>query len=484
LALIAPAAIAAILLLPAGASANTTTCSDPVGTVRECVMTVGPVGVDGFEAVQAQTFAPHPTIPGPAGSTEYVTHMSADLVDNNGDPVPISRMMLHHLVFANLGKPDYTCHDQGFTDFAESPSVFSGNNFQRFYAAGEEHGQMYMPDGYGYPLKDNDNWGVLYMVMNHKSVEDEAYIRYRVTLDSDQTTQPVKPYWLDVRDCRADPVYTTKGDGGPDSSDVQTADYTFPQSGRIVSGGGHTHGGARELDLTKPNCQGNDQLATSVPTWGLPDHPYYTVRPILHEPGPASMSEFTTEQGIPVNAGETLRLSSIYDNSQVHHRVMGISIVYFAPDSGVTANCEGLPTDTVHLNSDDSVAGANGRAGPIVPYKIPLYKRVGDEAVKVKHPPGDPVKVKSGKTITANHESFSLHNIVLKKGGTLNWDFQDIQLHNITVVSGPDGFASPNLDPVESPFTTYSHKFKKPGTYNLFCALHPVAMNEQIKIKR
>jgi plastocyanin len=194
------------------------------------------------------------------------------------------------------------------------------------------------------------------------------------------------------------------------------------------------------------------------------------------------MSEFKTSQGIPVHAGERVRLTSAYDNSQVHHRVMGIFIVYLAPDASVTQNCGALPGDAVTVQSDPTP----GREGPIVPYKIPLYKRVGDEAVKVKHPPGDLKKVKSGTTITANHKSFSLHNIAIRKGAKLNWQFSDIQLHNITVMNGPEGFASPNLDPSESPpeLTTYSHKFKKPGTYDLFCALHPVAMNEQIKVKR
>ena len=44
------------------------------------------------------------------------------------------------------------------------------------------------------------------MVMNHRSSSDHAYIHYEVTVDSNPLT-PVTPYWFDVRDCRADPIY-------------------------------------------------------------------------------------------------------------------------------------------------------------------------------------------------------------------------------------------------------------------------------------
>ena len=37
--------------------------------------------------------------------------METDIVDaTTGDPVPISRLMLHHIVFLNVLKPDSTCN--------------------------------------------------------------------------------------------------------------------------------------------------------------------------------------------------------------------------------------------------------------------------------------------------------------------------------------------------------------------------------------
>ena len=138
---------------------------------------------------------------------------------------------------------------------------------------------------------------------------------------------------------------------------------------------GHVHGGAIGLTLTEPDC-GNREVAESDPTWGLPDHPFYNVRPVLHEPGPINMSAFRSTTGPAVHAGETIRLNSIYDDSQPHVRVMGIMIVYLAPDSSVTQNCGPIPNWEV-LKTDQP-----GRSGPI-PFTIPLTgarrQRPGDD---------------------------------------------------------------------------------------------------------
>jgi plastocyanin len=310
------------------------------------------------------------------------------------------------------------------------------------------------------------------MVMNHKAAPDQAYIRYHMTIDTDPAIHAVHPYWFDVRNCRADPVYSVPGTGGPASTHTKTADFTIPESGRIVSGGGHVHGGAKRLELTEPDCSGRE-VARSEPTWGMPDHPYYQVRPILHEPGPFNMTEFKTAQGIPVAAGEKLRLSSLYDNSQVHTRVMGIMIVYLAPDASVTQACGALPSDTTILQTNEP-----GREGPI-PFKIPLngIDKHGN-AVPIKAPPGKLEHLKDGSTIVAADLNFSKRNIAIHRGDSLNWQFSDGELHNLTVANGPVGFGGPNLDAGR----TYTRHFRQPGTYRLFCALHPVAMTERVRV--
>ena len=67
------------------------------------------------------------------------------------------------------------------------------------------------------------------------------------------------------------------------------------------------------------------------PTTRLPDHIFYRVRPILHEPSPVSMSRTVSEQGIPVSEGDQLRLRAVYDNQLPHTRVMSIMMAYLVP---------------------------------------------------------------------------------------------------------------------------------------------------------
>jgi plastocyanin len=70
--------------------------------------------------------------------------------------------------------------------------------------------------------------------------------------------------------------------------------------------------------------------------------------------------------------------------------------------------------------------------------------------------------------------------VVVKKGSKLRWDFLPSTLHNVTVANGPRGFGSQNLSGGRS----FQYRFTKPGTYQIFCALHPVKMTEVVKVRR
>ena len=303
------AMVAVLASAPAASAAEQTFVGEvPTGTI-------GP-----YEVKQDVQF---PVPPPPGGG--YVTKMETDIVDaTTGDPVPISRLMLHHIVFASVGRADSTCGGQGFTGFDSRPNPYGfGVPVQRFYAAGEERAKLSLPAGYGYAIGGSPVWGMTYMVMNHRNVPDNAVIQYKVTYEDDPVGQgltAVTPWWLDVRDCRADPIYNVpgekkkkkskkgkgkKGKGKkPASPPTHTfsKDYTIPSAGRIVAGAGHVHGGAFKLTVTQPDC-GNRQVAESNPTWGLPDHPFYTVRPVLHEPGPINMSAFHSADRDPGRSG-------------------------------------------------------------------------------------------------------------------------------------------------------------------------------------
>jgi hypothetical protein len=236
---------------------------------------VGPVTVGGYQVLQEQALA---GLPKPS-SDSFITAMKVDVVDKDGTPVSIRRLMLHHIVFLNLGtqvgeKQDPTCSRITALDSRTQIPALA----ERFYAAGEERAELELPPGYGYRSKGADKWLMSYMLMNHRAEADSAYIQYTVTTDDDPGLTPADPYWLDVKNCWSDPVYDVPGGGKPGSTDVKTMTWTPPTGGRIVAGGGHVHGGGKALTLSQPSC-GDRKLFSSTPKWGLKSHPFYNVKP-------------------------------------------------------------------------------------------------------------------------------------------------------------------------------------------------------------
>jgi plastocyanin len=479
------------LLAPAATSAASPACSagptSGTQTTYSCNVPTGTIG--GYEVKQWYP-AGVPT-PGVSGR---ITHMETDVVDDvTGQQVPISRLMLHHIVFLNLNRQDSTCGGQGYTGF-DGRKGFGNFAPQRFYAAGEERAKMSMPRGYGYQTNAGDNWALVAMVMNHRSAADHALIHYEVTVDTDPSLQSVKPYWFDVRDCRADPIYNIpsvaqkakkaakkhrkgkkkhKRRATAKPTIDETRDYVFPESGRLIAGAGHVHGGAIRETLTQPDC-GNRQVAESDPTWGLADHPFYNVRPVLHEPGPINMSAFRSTTGLPIHAGETIRLNSIYDDSQPHVRVMGILVAYLAPDPSITQNCGPIP-DWEVLKTDQP-----GRAGPIR-FTIPLTGLdANGQARTINAPPGrlQNAPSRTSTVIPVGDRFFGDPNLRIRRGSYLTWQFSGSELHNLTLANGPLGIGTDNLDGGR----TFTQKFTRPGTYRFFCALHPTQMQERVVV--
>ena len=499
----------ALALAPAGAAAAdpepgcTQTNSPPPGEPTEWECYSNPATVSGYEVQRGSVPVPRP--PGLEGN---ITKMEVDVADANG-PVPISRLMLHHIVFFNRGASDSAC----------------GGN-ERFYGAGEERLKMSFPEGYGYELDASDSWYAAYMYMNHRAQTDKGWIKYSFTVDPDPMIRSTRSYWLDAGNCTADPIYNVPGikrprvpscvrlrkaakrkgtrrarrrarrcrrkarrirASIPKSADhVVSKDVASKHNGWIVTGAGHVHGGAKELNLTKPGCAGNPEVAESTPTWGLPGHPFYSVKPILHEPGPVGMSAFrvpgagaSNPPGIPVANGQTLRLNSIYDNLQPHTRVMGIYVVYVAPRLGTDPpldQCGGPPPGTVVGPGTETP----GRPGP-VPFRVPLTGLDNNlNAVEIDGPPGPFKTLSNGATITVGDRFFSEPNVRIRPGTSLTYRFSGNELHNLTLANGPLGIGSPDARGGE----TYTQRFDRPGTYRFFCGLHPVQMSERVVVQK
>ena len=392
-----------------------------------------PIKVAPYEVKQTNIDIDIPT-PGVDG---FITEMQTDIVDANGRQVPINRLMLHHIVFLNLGSRFGTKRDGTCNRFTALDSKTALPNIgERFGGSGEERLRMRLPAGYGYPIAAKDRWGVSYMLMNHRNKTDSAYVQYTVTYDT-APKKPAKPYWLDIKNCLSDPVFDIPGGKKRGSTTRRSRTWTVPETGRVVAGGGHVHGGARSMTLNRAGCE----LYRSKPTWGRRGHPFYRVKPVLHEPGPVNMSAFTSGEGFPVQRGEQLRLDANYDGEILHTRVMGIMVIWFAKDA--TAK----PTKTCTTPADlREYRGEAGRAKP-PRFTVPLTGLTGSgKARRIKAPPGSAVKVKSGSVIGVGDRFFTRPNVSVKSGSVLKWRFFGEELHNVTVASGPRGFSSVNLE--------------------------------------
>src|SRR4051812_45782085 len=175
----------------------------------------------------------------------------------------------------------------------------------------------------------------------------------------------------------------------------------MPESGHIVAAGGHGHGGAKDLEISQPDC-GNRTIITSEPAWGMPSHPFYNVKPVLHEPGPIQMKGTLSAQGFPVAAGQRLRLRGDYDNELPHTRALRIPMVSLAPPDGPVDGCGPLPSDVQPFQT-------SAPHRPITPrFKVPIVGlNAAGKAVNISQPPGRRVALKSGSSIDVRNFFFS-----------------------------------------------------------------------------
>jgi plastocyanin len=187
------------------------------------------------------------------------------------------------------------------------------------------------------------------------------------------------------------------------------------------------------------------------------------------------MTSFQSQQGIPVAAGERLKLTSLYDGERPHVRAMGIMVLAFAPDPSVTQRCAPPPGDVRSYWTQK-----RGRAtAPRVTVPITTLRPGAKRASVITRSAGPSVVLRGGGSVDVERNAFGPANVSLPAGSTLRWRFFDDELHNVTLANGPRGFSSDNLDGGRS----YAYRFTTPGTYRVFCTLHPVGMNETITVR-
>jgi plastocyanin len=60
----------------------------------------------------------------------------------------------------------------------------------------------------------------------------------------------------------------------------------------------------------------------------------------------------------------------------------------------------------------------------------------------------------------------------------VRWRFGDPVQHDVTLASVPRGFAS-----AYTTRGTYRKRLTVPGTYRIFCSLHPVTMSQTVEVR-
>lgn len=416
----------------------------------------GPFTIGAYETLFKSAKVKPPRVRG------AIVAMDARLVDRNGDVIPQSVVMLHHLVFTNGGKDDRR----------RDPQCPNRTTRERFYGTSEELRPLTLPPGYGYPTDPKDRWRAPLMVMHHRAGERTFYVEYRMTVDTRPTT-PVRPYWLSVVTCSADPQWTVKGSGEKTAKRQRT--FTLPAAGRIVAAGAHLHGGAQGITLAQPRCK--QTLVRNEPFYAPEDDPLYKVRPLLHEPDPKTISWWQSATGWPVRKGEPLTVTADYDDTRAHTRVMAIEHIYVAPPTD-NAPCGPPPQDAETL-------GAEFERPRMTPPQIGLtLARLGSDG---KARPTTRVVDGQSRTVKGpvvnvfvRDFAYGPARLTIPLGAVVRWNFADPEIHDITVARGPEGFASPWLKDDKR----YARRFTKPGTYLLHCSLHSAFMSQQVTVTR
>jgi plastocyanin len=437
--------VAGCVAAPAGAASRTLT------------FRIGPIALRGYSSKVATKPIRAP------GITGSISYMHARVVDAQGRLVPQQTVMLHHIAFVNDGRfkgdrRQHYCHD---------------NAQERFYGTGEEDESMVLPPGYGYHVRANDRWHASWMLMNHRFADRTVYIEYTLTIAPGWHDTPVTPYWLGVAPCPADPIFEVPGGGAPGSDYVRTISWTPPADGRIVAIGTHLHGGAKGMRITEPRC-GDRTIAQTDAEYGEPDDPIYHVIPQIHEPGPRAVSYPLSPAGIPIRGGETYRVQGVYDDQLPHARVMAIMHAYVAPATAPVATCAPLPGDVQAVTWDQPFRTTPPQV------LVPLTVRGADGRAKaVSDLPGSFFRPARSARVLVEGFDFSRHKIEIRRGASVVWKFADGYMHDVTTANGPRAFGSQYLKNGQ----TFQRAFNVPGTYRVYCTLHPVDMHQIIKVR-
>jgi hypothetical protein len=232
-------------------------------------------------------------------------------------------------------------------------------------------------------------------------------------------------------------------------------------NGRIVYAASHNHGGGKYQTLASKTC--NRGIFKAPVYYGLPNHIYNTIRPILHEPGPIANGTYASFKGIPISEGEVLTRRAVHDNHNLHVAAMGFWALMVVKDDSVK-RCEPMPDDITEVMK------------PKHWDHTPPYDKVVPQLV---HPGGKLTRFTGGE-LPVGDNFFRPMRIVARVGEQVTWRFAGTAPHSVTVANGPRGFSSRYLGRAEG---TYSYTPKVKGTYRLTCLIHPTQMGQTLVVR-
>lgn len=244
--------------------------------------------------------SPRTGLPKPPGSFG-LKGAKFDIVDQNGTPVSVHDVHLHHIVMTTSARDDRLCPGRP----------------ERFIGAGMERTPINLWGPYTYLVGAADQWGAIYHVMNETAPGTPAktvYIQY--TLDyqpgaTSSNSRSLTPLFQDVTGCGGS-TYDVPGGGGPGSVHVKQRAWTAPNDGIVIFTGGHLHDGG--VDITLSDATTGKNLCTGTATYHENPRHLSAINPcILHH---------------KVQAGHSYRVSARYENAQPLADVMGIMLTY------------------------------------------------------------------------------------------------------------------------------------------------------------
>jgi hypothetical protein len=244
--------------------------------------------------------SPRTGVPRPSGAFGLKS-ARFDIVDQNGAPVSVHDVHLHHIVLTTTARDDRLCPGRP----------------ERFVGSGMERTPVDLWGPYTYLVGASDQWGAIYHVMNETPAGTPAktvYIQYTLGYEpgaNATNSRPVTPLFQDVTGCGPS-TYDIPGDGGPGSVHIARREWQSPRDGMAIFAGGHLHDGG--IDIRLLDTTADVTLCKAVATYHEDPRHLASINPcVIHE---------------KVVAGHTYRVAARYDNSMPHQDVMGIMLTY------------------------------------------------------------------------------------------------------------------------------------------------------------